>query len=134
MFVENDIVKMEWDAKNWLATKARAGKPSVFILAAQEYKNSEGKIIPVYFNAHTAFIWETEDYGIWDVPTLKSWCKDNADGNFPTEYDCYHPVIDWGGESCNEDVLEKYGLLEHKADIENRMADLVPFGIERDAF
>ena len=48
MFVENDIVKMEWDAKNWLATKARAGKPSVFILAAQEYKNSEGKIIPVY--------------------------------------------------------------------------------------
>ncbi len=39
-------------------------------------------------------------------------------------------VIDYVETECNSEVLEKYGIEEFKADIEARLKDVKPYGID----
>lgn len=125
--VVNNVVKMEWQSENWLTTKQ-----NMFVMAAQNYTNKDGETIAVVFTAHTAFLWGDEEDGLWSAKEVRDWCKKNVDGSFPTEYDEYIPVIPYGMNEALDSVLEEYGLTEYKEDIENRRADLIPFGLDRD--
>lgn len=129
--VVNNIVKMEWQTENWLATKAKGGKPGMFIMAAQPYTNKDGETVAVIFTAHTAFLWG-DDEGLWTADEVRDWCKKNVDGSFPTAYDEYIAIIPYGSNEADDAILEKYGLSEYKEDIENRRIDLIPFGADKD--
>lgn len=133
--VENNIVKMEWEKSGWLATKGRGGSQGAFIFASKDYQSARGCTISVFFTSDTAFIWandaHTADEDIWNSADLKDWCKSNLDGSFPHQYDEYVAVIDSGEMTANDEILEEYGLMEFKADIEARMRDIAPFGDEK---
>ena len=132
--VVNDIVKLEWDKDGWLQTKSSKSKQGAFIMATKEYQNSDGVTIPVFFNTITAFIWTDDPDGdiddIWSMSELKDWVKTEYSFSFPYNYDQYVPIIASGTTSCDEAVLEKYGLTEYKSDIEARLMDLIPYAEE----
>lgn len=130
--VVNDTVKKEWQKNLWLEGTNGDNSRRIFTMASHEYTNSNGDVVSVNFNAHTAWLWG-EEGDLWSGKELRSWVKENLDGSFPTEYEEYIPIIPYGGEECIEETLEKFGLTAYKADIEERLQDLIPYGIERDS-
>ena len=135
--VINDVVKLDWEKSGWLQSKASKQNPKgVFIMASQEYENDNGETIPVIFNANTAFIWGddigTDDEDIWSVEDLRDWLKTEFNASYPDSYDQYLPIIQSGSLEANTEVLEKYGLMKYKDDIEARLKDLLPYGEETD--
>lgn len=126
--VENDVVKMDWEKSEWLGTKK-----GIFILAGKTYEGSKGAI-SVLFNPNSAYLF-VEDEGldseyVWSTSEVKDWYKENKPTDFPYEYDEMIAVIDYGETECNTEVLEKYGIEEFKADIEARLKDVKPYGID----
>lgn len=134
--VENNVVKMEWEKDGWLQTSAKKGKKSTFILASQKYESTNKGEISVIFTASTAFLFVdgagTADEDIWTAEDLIATVKSDMPGNFPYSLEQYVPVIDSGEEECKASVLEEYGLVAFKEDIEARMKDVAPFGFEED--
>ena len=132
--VINNIVKMEWDKELWLQTSSRGKSPAVFIMAAHKYVNKDGKTISVIFVPGTAFMFidgaGTENEDIWTAEDLRATLKAGFGGGFPQSYDQYVPII--GVATDTDAVLEKYGLSEHKEDIEKRLDDIDPFGEEKE--
>lgn len=134
--VENNVVKMEWEKDGWLQTSAKKGKKSTFILASKKYDSSNKGEISVIFTASTAFLFVdgagTADEDIWTAEDLIATVKSDMPGNFPYSLEQYVAVIDSGEEECKMSVLEEYGLVAYKKDIEARMKDIAPFGFEED--
>lgn len=134
--VVNNIVKMEWSKKGWLQTSSRGGRKPVFILASQDYVNADGRTISVIFTASTAFLFVsdagTDEEDIWTAQELIQTLKAEMQGNFPYSLEEYLPIIESGEYTCKVDVLEKYGLLDYKDDIEARLKDVAPYGYEED--
>ena len=135
--VENNVVKMEWEKSGWLQTSAKKGKNATFILASKNYPSStKGKELSVIFTASTAFLFVdgagTADEDIWTAEELIQTIKSDMPGNFPYSLDQYLAVIESGEDVCKMHVLEEYGLVEFKEDIEARMKDIAPFGFEVD--
>lgn len=134
-FVENNIVKMQWDKAGWLQPKARGTKKSVFIFGSQNYQSTNKGLISVFFTATTAFLFVdergSEDEDIWTVEDLIATYKQSP---IPEFLNCeqYVAVIDSGEATCNASVLEEFGLVEFKEDIEARMKDVAPYGYEED--
>lgn len=132
--VENNIVKMEWQKDGWLQTKASGRSKGVFIYASQVYPSTVKGEVTVFFNADMAWIWasdaHTEEEDLWNAKELKSWVKSNLDGSFPDMYDECVEVISSGEDECIMDVLEEYGIVDAKEDIEKRVQDVRPFGYE----
>ena len=134
--VENNVVKTEWEKSGWLQTSARGGKKSTFILASKDYESSTKGTITVFFTATTAFLFMdnmgTADEDIWTAADLIGTIKADMPGNFPYSLEQYVAIIESGDETCNMSILESYGLVEFKEDIEARMKDVAPFGYEED--
>lgn len=135
--VENNIVKMEWDKAGWLQTKASGmNKNGTFIFGSKDYESTVKGTVTVFFNADMAFLWaseaHTDEEDMWNASELKDWCKQNLDGAFPDMYDECVVVINSGDDECIDEVLEEYGIAEHKADIEARLQDVRPFGEEKE--
>ena len=134
-FVENNIVKMQWDKAGWLQPKAKGTKKSVFILGSQNYQSTNKGLISVFFTATTAFLFiderGSEDEDIWTAEDLIATYKQSP---IPEFLNCeqYVAVIDSGEATCNASVLEEFGLVEFKEDIEARMKDVAPYGYEED--
>ena len=130
--VENNVVHMEWQQSGWLETSTRKGKkPAVFIFASQTYPSTVHGEVTVFFTAHTAFVIESDE-GLWSAEEFIPVVKGNMGGNFPYDLDEYVSIIDSGGTSCKQAVLEKYGIVDAKEDIEARLNDVSPYGIETD--
>lgn len=131
--VVNNIVKMEWQKSGWLQTSSAKGKRPVFIFASHVYDSSIPELgkVTVYFTATTAFLIESDE-GLWSAEELIPVVKKDFGGTFPYDLDEYVPIIYSGEEDCSVSVLEKYGLLEHQKDIEARMKDVAPYGVEED--
>lgn len=127
--VVSEVAKMEWDTSQWLQLKAKGGR-TVFRCAGRTYKNANGDDIDVFFLPDTAFIFDSDEEGLWNSEELIPYMKENWSYQFPYNYDEYQPVIRSGEVECDMEVLEKYGLTEHKADIEARLRDVAPFGDE----
>lgn len=121
--VENNAVKMEWEKSGWLQAKNGS-----FIFGSVTYPSQTKGEVTVFFTPDTAFLWisdaGTDAEDMWNASELKSWCKESLDGSFPHCYSEYVPVIASGDETADDHTLELYGIAEHKADIEARMADL----------
>ena len=135
--VENNIVKMEWEKSGWLQTKASGSNANgTFIFASKDYESTVKGTVTVFFNADMAFLWasdaHTDEEDMWNASELKDWCKKNIDGSFPDMYDECVEVISSGESECIAEILEEYGITQHKADIEARMQDVRPFGEERE--
>lgn len=134
--VVNDIVKMEWQKELWLQTVARKGKKSAFVMCAQKYQSSKYGELSVIFTPTTAFLFVdgagTAEMDIWTAEDLIATLKEDLPGNFPYCLEQYVPIIASGEDECSGSVLETYGLTAHKADIEKRLADIDPFGYEKD--
>lgn len=134
-FVENNIVKMQWDTAGWLQPKAKGTKKSVFIFSSQNYQSTNKGLISVFFTATTAFLFVdergSEDEDIWTAEDLIATYKQSP---IPEFLNCeqYVAVIDSGEATCNASVLEEFGLVEFKEDIEARMKDVAPYGYEED--
>lgn len=135
--VVNNVVKMEWEKSGWLQTSAKKGK-STFIFASKDYDSSipELGVVTVFFTAETAFLIVTEpgtdDEDVWTAEDFIPVIKKNLGGNFPYDLEEYVPVIASGDDECIADKLERYGLTEYKADIEARLADVAPYGVEEE--
>lgn len=130
--ITDNVVKMEWEASKALYTKGRKmGK--TFIFASKDYETSVGTIT-VFFNCYTAFVWAdeagTEDEDRYNAKELKTWVKDNLDDAFPLNYDNYIPIVDYGADEVNQDMIEKYDLGEYVDDILARLADVRPYSEE----
>ena len=129
--VVNDIVKLDWEKRNWVQAKK-----GPFLYACQEYTNDDGVVIPVYFDAESAFVWGdnmgTDDEDLWSASELKDWVKSNYSDTFPVLYDSYVPIITAGYSECSESMLEKYKLTQFKDDIEARFKDLLAFNEEKE--
>lgn len=132
--VSNSIVKMDWEKSGWLQTKASSKGSAKFIFASKEYfSNKLNAKIAVFFRSDCAWIWAdagTDD--TWSVAELKDWAKTNVDGSFPHMYSEFIPVIESGDVDCEMAVLERFGLVEYKDDIEARLRDIKPYGFEKD--
>lgn len=134
-FVENNIVKMQWDKAGWLQPKAKGTKKSVFIFCSQNYQSTNKGLISVFFTATTAFLFVdergSEDEDIWTAEDLIATYKQSP---IPEFLNCeqYVAVIDSGEATCNASVLEEFGLVEFKEDIEARMKDVAPYGYDED--
>ena len=131
--VNDGVVKMDWDADKALYRKGVKSKNDTFIFASKEYETSKG-VITVFFNCYTAFVWAdeagTEDEDRYNAKELKTWVKDNLDDAFPLNYDNYIPIIDYGADEVNQDMIEKYDLGEYVDDILARLADVRPYSEE----
>lgn len=135
--VVNNIVKLEWEKSGWLQAKGSAVNPDgTFIFASKDYESTVKGTVTVFFNANSAFLWvsdaHTDEEDMWNASELKNWCKKNIDGSFPMMYDECVEIIQSGEDECVDAILEEYGIVEHKADIEARQRDLRPFGEEFD--
>ena len=129
--VKNKCVKMDWEASSFVTlTKG------TFIVAGKDYESTKFGTITVFFNCETAFLFisdaDTDDQDFWDGVSLKQWLKTNLDGSFPISYDEYVPIVEWGADTINDGVLEKYGLEAYADDIKARLEDLQGFNIESD--
>lgn len=132
--VENNIVKMEWQKDGWLETSSKK-KPSAFIFASQKYDSTVKGEVTVFFTPLTAFLFisdaGTADEDMWNAEELIPVIKGNLSGNFPFDLEEYVAVIDSGEDKCLTSVLEKYGIVDAKEDIEARMRDIRPYGDEK---
>lgn len=128
--VENNIVKMEWDKSEWLQTKA-----GVFIFAGKTYEGTNGNV-SVLFHPDAAYVWCTDyntgDEDAWTTDEVKSWYKQEKPTDFPFSYDAMVDIIPSGDSECLVDVLEHFGITAFKEDIEKRLKDIRPYGIEED--
>lgn len=129
--VVNNVVKMEWDTKRFLQTKAAKGKEPVFILACKEYDTKNG-IIPVFFNPYHAWVHYDEDGVFTFADMLENVSGSSYDRNFPENAEEYHPLFSIGEPSANMSMLKKFGLEEYAEDIEARLRDVAPYGEEKD--
>lgn len=133
--VENNIVKMEWDKAGWVQTKGGTGKSSAFIFASKEFSSTTKGTVTVFFNPNTAFIWasdpHTSEEDLWNASELKSWLRDNLDGSFPDNWDECVSVIPYGTREADMAILEEYGIVDFKEEIEKRLDDVRPFGEEK---
>lgn len=130
--ITDNVVTMGWEASKALYTKGgKMGK--TFIFASKDYETSVGTIT-VFFNCYTAFVWAdeagTEDEDRYNAKELKTWVKDNLDDAFPLNYDNYIPIVDYGADEVNQDMIEKYDLGEYVDDILARLADVRPYSEE----
>lgn len=136
-FVENNVVKMNWEKSGWLQPTVRGSKKSIFVMASQRYNSTTKGVVDVFFTSTTAFLFVddagTADEDIWTAEDLIATIKSDMPSNFPYGCEQYVPVIDSGEDVCIASVLETYGLVEFKDDIEARMKDVAPFGYEEDA-
>lgn len=135
-FVVNNVVKMKWDERGFIAPKVKNSGKVRFMLAIQEYKNKDGETIPVFFTTDSAFMF-VEGYGtpeekVWSLTEMRDWVIDVRDTSYHL-YDEYAPVILSGESECIANVLEKYGIEEYASDIEMRLDDIRPYGYERDS-
>lgn len=127
--VVNDIVKMEWDSSRWLQTKGskKSNKSSAFIFACKEYENSKGELIPVFFDAGSAWIMADED-GIFSFDELKNFARTNYDSSFPEAFEGYHPIVTVDDKNPDMELLTEYGIEGYADDIIARLDDLKPYG------
>lgn len=135
-FVVNNVVKMKWDEKGFIAPKIKNSGKVMFMLATQEYKNKDGEVISVFFTTDSAFLF-VDNYGtaeerVWTLAEMRDWVIEVRDTAYYL-YDEYAPVIASGDSDCIADVLEKYGLTEYADDISKRLDDIRPYGYERDS-
>lgn len=135
-YVVNNIVKMQWDKAGWLQANTRGKKEGRFILASQDYTNSEGKVVSVIFTDGAAFVladdWFTPQETIWTAKEVISYVKREKPGNFP--YDCldsYYPIIEAGDSEVSAVVVEHLHLEQHVDDIKARLEDIAPYGYEQ---
>ena len=133
--VENDIVKLEWEKKNWLQKKGRDKDHPCFRVAGQYYESDNGfGRVPVLFVATTAFLFvdnggdEKDD--LWSIDEVISYLKKEDTSSFPYDCENYLPIIESGENECLVSVLEKYGITQFKEDIEARKKDIEPYGEE----
>lgn len=130
--VVNNHVKMEWLKEQWLS----ANKGKVFCCAAKTYDSTVHGTLDVFFRPDTAFLWisnaGTGDEDFWNSAELYDVLKGSFDGTFPMSYNEYVPIIESGETDCTDAVLERYGLVAAKADIEKRLKDLEYYGGEDD--
>lgn len=127
--VINDVVKMEWQSEGWLQTSAKRGK-SIFIFASQKYQSTTHGEVSVFFAPTTAFLMVDGDGTPWSAESLIPIIKKEYTSSFPFDYEEYTAIIDSGEEECSVSVLEKYGLVDAKEDIEARMRDIMPYSEE----
>lgn len=134
--VENNVVKMDWDKAGWLQTKGSAGKQGAFILASKEFPSTTKGTVTVFFNPFTAFMWisdaHTSEEDMWNASELKEWLKSELDGSFPDNYDECVNIIPYGNLEADVAVLEEYGILDYKDEIEARLRDVAPYGDEKE--
>ena len=130
--VKNKYVKMDWDSASFV-TLAKGS----FVVAGHEYDSTTHGKVTVFFNCSTAFLFisdpGTPDEDHWNGSELKSYLKENMDGRFPLNYDEYIAVIPWGSKECDKAVLERWGILAAEEDIKARLADLAPYGVEKNS-
>ena len=134
MYVVNNEVKMQWLQSGWYQLKSRGKTPGAFVFASQPYpstKAATGGEVTVFFTATTAFL-IVSDEGAWNAKEFLSAVKDNIGGSFPYDLEEYVPVIESGEEYCKDFVLEEWGIVDAKADIEARLRDIAPYGEERE--
>lgn len=128
--VVNNHVKMEWLKSQWLS--ANGGK--VFCCAAKTYESTVKGTVDVFFRPDTAFLWvsdaHTDEEDMWSSAELFAELKSSFDGTFPQNYDEYVPVIEAGTHECLMSILEEYGIVDAKEDIEARLVDLEYYGGE----
>lgn len=131
-FVTDNVVKMEWERSKALYKKGSKSR-KVFILAGKDYETKLGTVT-VFFNCDTVFVWADNagepDEDRYNAKELKDWVKDNYDESFPLNYNNYIPIIDYGSNSVNMDMIEKYGLEEYVDDIVARLDDVRPYAEE----
>ena len=140
--VVNDVVKMKWTEEGWLQTPTREEdgvlQEGVFMFASQVYATEQLGEVTVFFTPGTAFVFVSdvgeEDEHIWTALELGRAIKDEYGDLFPVQYDEYYPIIETGDEAYefNQQVLEMFDLVPFKADIEQRLLDIEPFGYEYD--
>lgn len=139
MLVQNVGVdlKMPWEKSGWLQTSSKRGN-GVFIFASHDYKSTREDLgtVSVFFVPDTAFPFISNygscDEDMWSAAELIAAMKKERQGNFPHAMEEYVPVIASGETECTLGILEEYGLLDYKDDIEARLQDIVPFGYEED--
>lgn len=125
--VVNNIVKMEWEQKRWLQSKAGKGKNPVFIFACKDYEAEDGTIVPVFFNDSFAWIHADEE-GTFSFDELKESVKNDYDESFPEAYSEFQPLFDVENGEFDEELLEEYGIGAYADDIKARVFDLKPYG------
>lgn len=135
-FVENNIVKMQWDKAGWLQPKVKKTKKEVFVFGSQTYASTNGKgTVTVFFVPDSAFIFVdnrgADDEDIWTAEDLIDYYKSEPTSDF-SMFEQYAPIIASGELECYASVLEEFGLVDYKADIEARLNDVRPYGEEED--
>ena len=132
-FVENDVVKMQWDKAGWLQPKVRKTNKSAFIFASQDYESTNKGKITVFFDPYSAFLFVDNrgdaDEDIWTADDLICTYKQSPIGEF-SNCEQYVAVIDSGEFDCLTAILEEFGLTDYKEDIEARMRDISPYSEE----
>ncbi len=131
--VDNNVVKMEWEKSGFLTKKQ--GKATAFYVATKMYKSSKLGNIPVFFDPFMAYVWRDAGtkYDLWSVSDLKGFIKESYDSGFPTSYtDNCVPVVHYGEEEVDQEMLEELGLTEYADDILARIQDLAPYGEEKE--
>lgn len=131
--IVDNVVKLDWDSTKALYTRdGKLGK--TFIFASKDYETSVGTVT-VFFNCYTAFIWAddagTPDEDRYNAKELKDWVKDNLDESFPINYSNYIPVVNYGMDEVNQDVIDKYDLGAYVSDILARLEDVKPYSNEK---
>ena len=136
--VVNDIVKMKWSEEGWMQMPTTeedgALQEGVFMFASQVYATKQLGEVTVFFTPGTAFVFVSdlgeEDEHIWTAMELGRVIKDHFGDTFPVQYEEYYPIIDTGEEECMDEALEMFDLVPFKSDIEQRLADIAPYGYE----
>lgn len=132
MYVENDVVKMEWETDLWLQTTSRGKRKPIFIMCAKNYETDNGTV-SVNFCPETCFVFGDnifeEGQDLWSAEDLIGTIKADMPGNFPYGLEQYVPLHN-ADSSLNVVTLEKLGLLPYKEDIEKRFQDILQYGEE----
>lgn len=134
-YVVNNSVKMNWVKSKFLLARKKKGTKGedYLIFAAVDYPSATKGNITVFFNPSMAWLWITDAHesteDIWNSDELKSWISEpeNYTDHFPASWDECVALVSDGEEISNEALLEEYGLLEYKSDIEARVRDLYPY-------
>lgn len=130
--VKNKFVKMDWEKSKFITGKN--GK--TFIAAGVSYDSAYGKI-DVMFTCDTAFLFieeETPDaIDAWTTEEIKDYLKKGYNSNFPTNFEQYVPIVDFGTKTVNTINADKYGLQDSTADMIARLNDLAEYAVEHDS-
>lgn len=134
--VENNVVKMEWDKSGWFTFKRRNKSNSdIFVFASKVYPSTTHGEVTVFFTPTTAFLFASnagkEDEDMWNAKELGGVMKRLYSDSFPYNLEEYVAVIESGEDLCIPFVLDNYGIAEFKEDIEARVKDVRPYGIEK---